>query len=153
MKRIMFIVALVIGMIACNNKPKTEELTAAELHAKYGIIIPEEEQTGVAGGKGAQARKYKVDFVTTDDLDAETLPDGRDSVTIKNLPTTVTFGGIQRSPTNPFTVDGLMSWCNWYQPNQSYKSCTGPHVTNSSYRGWYGTTSGFIKITEVITLP
>lgn len=151
MKKHLLIVALIIGMISCNKKETVEELTTSELQTKYGILIPEEEQTGVANGKSGSSgqKKWKVEVLETDDLDAETLSDGRDTVTVKNIPDDVTFGGVQRS----LAVDDLTSWCNWYKPAGTTKGCSGAHVANSTYRGWYGTSTGFVKITESITLP
>jgi len=144
MKNKIVIAVLAITLFSCTKQAsdnlRTETMTALELKNRYGITLPGLVYSEVTrGGKKASAQTVVVwlnDLVLSGSVECTVSENAQ-------------WGAIQKFLSEPLSMDGAVSYCNFYMPEEM--NC--PTTSSGVYRGWTIDFDYNVHISNLVTIP
>ena len=152
----LLVFLLAIGLFACNQKSDKNsviKMTAEELKAKHGIVLPDIEYNGdeIATSNGKGGAKQKSTSVNVSVSEGDLIISGSVSCTTSS---NAEWGGIQKFLALPLSNDGAVSYCNFNWSNTTAPSLMNcPTTTSGVYRGWTSDHNYDIHLSNTITIP
>lgn len=148
---IMIAYAAVVIFTACTKKVKEtsapQAMTIAELKAKYKIDLVAEWEKQFSNGVARSGKpKPKAEQVIT--VSEDLVLSGSVSCTVSP---DAEWGGIQKFLAIPLSVDGAVSYCNfywWSAPTEM--NC--PTTSSGVYRGWTSDHDYNVHLSNVVSL-
>lgn len=136
-----------IVAFSCTKKSSAPEMTVAELKAKYKIDLVAEWEKQFSNGVARTSKpKPKAEQVIT--VSEDLVLSGAVSCTVSP---DAEWGGIQKFLAIPLSMDGAISYCNFYWwSGPTEMNC--PATSSGVYRGWTSDHDYNVHLSNLVSL-